>query len=198
MMKIPHAPLILASASPRRQQLLSQIGITPTEIIPADIDETPLKGELPRDLALRLSREKAAALPAKDGHFILAGDTVVAVGRRILPKGESEADCALCLDLLSGRTHTVYSGVALRKPDGSIKLRVASSKVTFKRLSPAEKSLYIASGEWQGKAGAYGIQGLAESFITKINGTYSNILGLPLYDIRSMLAGIGFYLSEES
>lgn len=194
---VNHAPLILASASPRRLDLLKQIGVVPAQVIPADIDETPLKNELPRALALRLSQEKCAAIPSVDGHFILAADTVVAVGRRILPKGETVEDATHCLDLLSGRSHRVITGFTLRLPDGKIKSRLVSTRVTFKHMTPAEKTNYIASREWHGKAGAYGIQGLAAGFVSGINGSYSNIVGLPLYEFRAMLSGVGFFSPTE-
>jgi septum formation protein len=193
-----HAPLILASASPRRLDLLKQIGIVPAQIIPADIDETPLKNELPRALALRLSQEKCATLPSVIGHFVLAADTVVAVGRRILPKGETVEDATHCLDLLSGRSHRVITGFTLRLPDGKTKSRLVSTRVTFKHLTSSEKSDYIASREWHGKAGAYGIQGLAAGFVSGINGSYSNIVGLPLYEFRAMLSGVGVFNRAES
>lgn len=193
-----HAPFILASASPRRLDLLQQIGCTPAQVIPADIDETQHKGELPRALALRLAREKAVAIPQQDNHFIIAADTVVAVGRRVLPKAETEADVAYCLDLMSGRSHTVFSGIAIRTPKGELKSRVVATKVKFKPLSKTEKAEYIASGEGIGKAGGYGIQGLADSYVISINGSYSNIVGLSLYDIRAMLSGAGFFDLKES
>lgn len=193
-----HAPFILASASPRRLDLLKQIGCTPAFVIPADIDETPLKGELPRALALRLAREKAMRLEQKENNFIIAADTVVAVGRRILPKAETDAEVLDCLNLMSGRSHTVYTGHAIRTPTGELKSRVVATKVTFKRLSPSEISEYIASRDGIGKAGGYAIQGLAESLIIGINGAYSNIVGLSLYDIRAMLSGVGFFTTKES
>lgn len=193
-----HAPFILASASPRRLDLLKQIGCIPAHVIPADIDETPLKGELPRALALRLAQEKAMAIPQQDNHFIIAADTVVAVGRRILPKAETNEDVAYCFDLMSGRSHTVFSGIAVRTPGGDLKSRVVSTKVKFKPLSKSEKAEYIASGEGIGKAGGYAIQGLADSYVTSINGSYSNIVGLSLYDIRAMLSGVGFFIKQES
>lgn len=182
--------LILASASPRRRDLLAQIGITPDEIVPTDIDETPLKAELPRQLAERLAVEKAAAIQA-DG-FVLAADTVVAVGRRILPKAETEAEARDCLALLSGRNHHVYTGVAVRAPDGRSARRVVDSVVTFKRLSPPELDGYIETDDWDGKAGGYAIQGPAGAFIPKIRGSYSAIVGLPLYETRSLLEGLGW------
>lgn len=186
------AGLILASASPRRVDLLAQIGIVPNAVIPTNIDETPLKNEPPAKLAHRLAREKAMALTGYDGHFILAADTVVAVGRRILPKAESEADATYCLDLLSGRSHAVYGGIALRLPDGTLRSRIITTKVLFKRLSSAEKSSYISSKEWEGKAGGYAVQGLAAAYIRGINGVYSNIVGLSLFDIALMLESSGF------
>jgi septum formation protein len=184
--------LILASASPRRLDLLKQIGIVPAQVIPANIDETPKPFELPRNLALRLAQEKAMAIAQPTGQYILAADTVVGVGRRILPKAETLEDAKLCLDLLSGRSHAVHTGIAIRRTDGSLKSRVVTSKVKFKRLTAAEKESYIVSREWEGKAGGYGIQGLADSFVIAINGSYTNIVGLPLYDIRSMLSSAGF------
>jgi len=193
-----YTPFILASASPRRLELLKQIGLVPSAITPADIDETPHKGELPRALALRLAQQKAIAILQKEGHFIIAADTVVAVGRRILPKAETKDDILYCLDLMSGRTHTVYTGIAIKAPDGSLKSRVVATKVKFKNMNKDEKSAYIDSDEGIGKAGGYGIQGLAESYITQINGSYSNIVGLSLYDIRSMLLSVRFFGSKES
>ena len=193
-----HAPFILASASPRRLDLLQQIGCIPAQVIPADIDETQQKGELPRALALRLAQEKAMAIPQQDNHFIIAADTVVAVGRRVLPKAETNEDVAYCLDLMSGRSHTVFSGIAVRTPKGDLKSRVVATKVKFKPLSKLEKAEYIASGEGIGKAGGYAIQGLADSYVIGVNGSYSNIVGLSLYDIRAMLSGVGFFVREES
>jgi septum formation protein len=178
--------LILASASPRRLALLAQIGVTPDEIIAADIDETPLKKETPRALALRLARGKAEAV--KGNGRVLAADTVVAVGRRTLPKAETEAEARDCLALLSGRGHRVYTGIAL-KSARSLRTRLVETRVTFKLLSSAEIDAYIASGEWQGKAGGYAAQGLAARYITNIVGSYSNIVGLPLYETAAMLEG---------
>lgn len=188
--------LVLASASPRRVDLLAQAGIVPTDIIPANIDETPLKGEKGRDLALRLAIAKAAAVQKEDS-FILAADTVVACGRYILPKAETEADAALCLDRLSGHRHYVYGGIALRTPEGKCISRVVSTMVRFKPLTAAEKGRYIASREWDGKAGGYAIQGLAAAFIKEIRGSYSNIVGLSLYDSLQMLNGLGFSPEQE-
>lgn len=188
--------LVLASASPRRVDLLTQAGITPSDIIPANIDETPLKGEKGRDLALRLAIAKAAAIKKEDC-FILAADTVVACGRHILPKAETEADAALCLDLLSGCRHHVYGGIAIRTPAGKTISRVVDTMVRFKPLTAAEKARYIASREWDGKAGGYAIQGLAATFIKEIRGSYSNIVGLSLYDSLQMLNGLGFSPEQE-
>jgi septum formation protein len=180
--------LVLASASPRRLALLAQIGITPDEVIAADIDETPLKGETPRLLAVRLARAKAEAVRA-DGALVLAADTVVAVGRRVLPKAESEAQARACLALLSGRTHRVYTGVAAKTPTGAIRDRLVETRVTFKRLSAVEIETYIASREWQGKAGGYAAQGLAGRYVTHIIGSYSSIVGLPLYETANLIEG---------
>ncbi|MEO0713869.1 MAG: Maf family nucleotide pyrophosphatase [Pseudomonadota bacterium] len=182
--------LVLASASPRRLTLLAQIGITPDAVIPADIDETPLKDESPRALALRLAEEKAAAI-AEDG-FILAADTVVALGRRILPKTEQADEAQRCLDLLSGRAHRVLTGVCVRGPDGRRSSRVVTTRVTLKRLTPSEITAYIESGEWSGKAGGYGIQGRAGGYVRNLNGSYTAVVGLPLYETRAMLEGLGW------
>lgn len=183
--------LILASASPRRRELLARLGVSPDAIAPADIDETPIKGELPRDYARRMAREKAAAA-ASDQGFVLAGDTVVAAGRRILPKAEDEATARRCLELLSGRRHRVLSAIALRAPDGSMRERLNETMVLFKRLSGEEIDGYIASGEWDGKAGGYAIQGHAEGLITRIQGSHSGVMGLPLYETRALLKAAGF------
>jgi septum formation protein len=180
--------LVLASASPRRLALLAQIGITPDEVVATDIDETPLKGETPRLLALRLARSKAEAVNAP-GALVLAADTVVAVGRRPLPKAETEQQARDCFALLSGRTHRVLTGVALKTPSGAIRDRLAEARVTFKRLSHAELEAYIASNEWQGKAGGYAIQGLAARYVTNIIGSYTAIVGLPLYETANLIEG---------
>ena len=186
-------PLVLASASLRRLDLLAQIGLVPDAVEPADVDETPLKSELPPRLAVRLAREKAAAVAARrPGAFVLAADTVVAVGRRILPKAESEAEAAACLELLSGRNHRVQTAVALAAPDGRLAGRLVESRVQFKRLSAAELSDYLASGEWRGKAGGYAVQGLAGAYIISLQGSYSAVVGLPLYETRCLLDGLGF------
>ena len=189
--------LVLASASPRRVQLLAQIGVVPSQIVPADIDETPRKGELPRQLAERLAREKAAAtaksLAPNAPRFILAADTVVAVGRRILPKAETEAQARDCLALLSGRAHKVYTGVAIQKGE-TLHSRLIVSRVQFKRLSRAELEAYVGSHEWDGKAGGYAIQGRAGAYVREISGSYSAIVGLPLHETANLLSGLGFPL----
>lgn len=185
--------LVLASASPRRCDLLAQIGIIPDAIVPAHIDETPYKRELPRDYAKRLAVEKAQAIAAgHKGDFILAADTVVAVGRRILPKAETREQVNHCLRLLSGRRHRVMTGVCLIAPDGRQRLRCVLSIVGMKRLSDYENRFYIDHGDWQGKAGGYAIQGHAASFIRFLSGSYSNVVGLPLYDVAQMLDGLGY------
>lgn len=187
------ARFALASASPRRLALLEQIGLKPDLVAPSDIDETPLKGERPRQLALRLAVGKGQAARSKlPSDFILSADTVVAVGRRILPKAETEAEVRACLELLSGRSHDVLTGVAVLAPDGRLASRVVESRVSFKRLSHAEFEGYVASGEWKGKAGGYGIQGIAASLIIEISGSYSSIVGLPLYETAALLEGLGY------
>ena len=185
--------LILASASPRRRELLARIGIVPDAVAPADIDETPGKVELPRDYARRMAREKALAA-ASDSAHVLAGDTVVAVGRRILPKAEDEATARRCLDLMSGRRHRVLSAVALLAPDGTLRERLSETVVVFKRLAPDEIAAYLGSGEWHGKAGGYAIQGIAEGLIRRIDGSHSGVVGLPLYETRALLKAAGFAL----
>ncbi len=185
--------LILASASPRRRELIARLGIEPARILSADIDETPHKSELPRVYAARMAREKALAAASGDG-FVLAGDTVVAVGRRILPKAEDEATARRCLELLSGRRHRVLSAVALRAPGGTIRERLSETIVIFKRLSAEELATYLAGGEWHGKAGGYAIQGAAEGLIRRIDGSHSGVVGLPLYETRALLKAAGFAL----
>lgn len=182
--------LILASASPRRRELLARLGIVPAAVSPAHIDETPRKGELPRDYVLRMAREKALAVSA-DGH-VLAGDTVVALGRRILPKAEDEATARHCLELLSGRRHRVLSAIALKSPDGSLHDRLSETVVRFKRLTPGEIAAYLQGGEWHGKAGGYAIQGAAEGLIAWIGGSHSGVVGLPLFETRALLKAGGF------
>ncbi len=194
-----HKDLILASASPRRVQLLEQLGIKPKEIISANIDETPLKGELPRDLALRLAKEKAMTIFKDNKYsFIIAGDTVVACGRRILPKAKTEKEARNCLSLLSARRHHVYGGICVITDSGKTITRICDTIVKFKRLSPQEIDEYIKTGEWQGKAGGYAIQGLAAGYISFTQGSYSNVVGLSLYDIMQILRGNGFFISPPS
>ena len=183
--------LVLASASPRRRELLARLGVEPARVGGADIDETPLKAELPRDYAVRMAREKATAA-ADDTAYVLAGDTVVAVGRRILPKAEDEAAARQCLSLLSGRRHRVLSAVALRAPDGTLRERLSETQVRFKRLSDEEIAAYLAGGEWHGKAGGYAIQGSAEGLIAWIGGSHSGVVGLPLFETRALLKAAGF------
>lgn len=182
--------LTLASASPRRRELLARLGVVPGAVTPADIDETPLTGELPRAYALRMGREKALAVSAP-GH-VLAGDTVVAVGRRILPKTEDEAAARACLELMSGRRHQVLTSVVLRAPDGTLRERLDETVVCFKRLSDDEIAGYLAGGEWRGKAGGYAIQGAAEGLVRWIRGSHSGVMGLPLYHTRALLKAAGF------
>jgi septum formation protein len=185
--------LILASASPRRLELLAQIGITPDDVRPADIDETPLARELPRQHAARLAIGKAREIAGSEsGVWILGADTVVGVGRRILPKAEDEATARRCLELLSGRAHRVFGGVAIISPDGTVNERLVVTRVKFKRLSRQEMQRYLACGEWQGKAGGYAIQGRAAAFIAGINGSYSNVVGLPLYETAALISGLGW------
>jgi septum formation protein len=183
--------LILASASPRRLQLLAQIGIVPSQVVPADIDETPHKAERPLAYVQRVATQKAAQVSAQfPASIVLAADTTVACGARILPKAETEAQAKRCLEMLSGRRHRVYTAVCLQQGSKQ-QLRVAMTQVAFKRLLPREIDAYIASGEWQGKAGGYGIQGRAEAFIPWISGSYSNVVGLPLAETSTMLQGYG-------
>jgi septum formation protein len=185
------APLVLASASPRRLALLAQIGIVPDRIISPDIDETPLSDELPRDYARRLARAKADAVAATDA-FVLAADTVVAAGRRILPKAETEAEARRCLALLSGRRHRVITAVVLRSPDGRRGERIVQSVVAFARLTSRQIDDYLASEEWRGKAGGYAVQGRAAAFVAFLSGSYSNVVGLPLFETAQLLRGVGW------
>jgi len=191
--------LVLASGSPRRLALLNQAGIEPDSLQPAEVDEMPVKGELPRALANRLARAKAeAALESVRiseelrGSYILAADTVVAVGRRIMPKADMLEDAAACLRLLSGRNHRVYTGICLVTPKEAFRQRLVETRVRFKRLSTEDLEAYLASGEWRGKAGGYAIQGLAALFVRQIGGSYSNVVGLPLYETMALLAGEGY------
>lgn len=191
--------LVLASGSPRRMELLAQIGVEPDRLLPATIDETPLKKEPPRILARRLAREKAQAaaklLAAEEefsGALILAGDTVVCVGRRILPKTERIEQAATCLRQLSGRSHRVYTGLCLINAKGQVRQRLVETRVRFKRLSREDVDAYIASGQWRGKAGGYAIQGFAGAFVVKLIGSYTNVVGLPLHETMGLLSGEGY------
>jgi septum formation protein len=199
MLMVGRSKLILASGSPRRLSLINQVGITPDHLLPADVDEIPLKGELPRACANRLARVKAETALANvrrdeelKGSYILAADTVVAVGRRILPKAELVDDANQCLRLLSGRNHKVYTAVCLVTPKEGFRQRMVETRVRFKRLSEEDLDTYLASGQWRGKAGGYAAQGIAGSFIVKLVGSYTNVVGLPLYETVSLLAGEGF------
>jgi septum formation protein len=185
--------LILASASPRRLDLLVRLGVTPDAVVPAEIDETPLKGELPLPYARRIAAAKAAALREPDA-LILAADTVVAAGRRILPKAETEAEARAALSLLSGRRHRVHSAVTLIDAAGRAHHRLSTSIVTFKRLSEEELRAYLASGEWLGKAGGYAIQGRAEALVRALSGSFSGVMGLPLFETRALLRASGYPL----
>ncbi|WP_151610806.1 Maf-like protein [Sinorhizobium alkalisoli] len=191
--------LILASGSPRRVELLAQAGIEPARLLPMDLDETPKRAEHPRSLARRLSTEKAKAALAAikgeadwQGSYILAADTVVCVGRRILPKPELVGEASSALHLLSGRSHRVYTGICLVTPDRTLRQKVVDTKVRFKRLTGLDIESYLASGQWRGKAGGYGIQGIAGSFVVKLVGSYSNVVGLPLYETVNLLVGEGY------
>lgn len=187
-----HPRLVLASASPRRSGLLTQIGLTP-EIVAADIDETPRRDESPRELAQRLARAKAAVTDATGAH-ILAADTVVACGRRILGKAATTAEARAFLTLLSGRRHRVITAVVLRHPDGAQRERIVESAVGFARLTETQITAYLATEEWQGKAGAYAIQGQAAAFIRFLSGSYSNVVGLPLFETAQLLRGAGWHI----
>lgn len=192
-MSDPRPPLVLASASPRRLDLLARLGIVPDRVIATDLDETPYRGELPRPHAARLALAKAEAAAAQaPAAIVLAADTVVGVGRRILPKAETEAQARDCLALLSGRRHRVTTAVALALPDGRRLKRAVESAVTFQRLTEQQVTDYLASGEWRGKAGGYAIQGRAEAFIRFLSGSHSNVVGLPLFETAQLLRGIGW------
>lgn len=187
------APFVLASASPRRLELLRQIGLVPDRVEPADIDETPLAGETPRIAAVRLARAKAeVARERAPDAFVLAADTIVAAGRRMLPKAEAAREARRCLELLSGRAHRVLTAVAAIGPTGRAAVRLAETRVRFKRLAPAEIETYLAGGEWRGKAGGYAIQGAAGGFVMALQGSYTGVVGLPLYETRCVLEGLGF------
>jgi septum formation protein len=185
--------LVLASASPRRVDLLKQIALPPDVVDPAEVDETPLPGELPAQHALRLAEAKARAVAGRHlGAFVLGADTVVSCGRRILPKAMEREAARRCLALLSGRRHRVHGAVALVTPDGKLRHRHVLSAVTFKRLSADEIADYLDAEEWHGKAGGYAIQGLAARFVRQLGGSYSNVVGLPLFETVSLLAGQGY------
>jgi septum formation protein len=191
--------LVLASGSPRRVTLINQAGIEPDALRPADLDETPRRGELPRACANRLARAKAEAAlemvrldDELKGAYIVSADTVVAVGRRILPKAELLDEAAQCLRLLSGRNHRVHTAVCVVTPNEAFRQRLVETRVRFKRLSEEDIEAYLASGEWRGKAGGYAAQGIAGSFIVKIVGSFSNVVGLPLYEVTTLLAGEGY------
>lgn len=191
--------LVLASASPRRLALLQQVGVEPVALLPADIDEVPHKGESPRALAVRLAHEKAATAaramrtrPDLAGAYLIAADTVVSVGRRILPKCDLAEEAEQCLRLLSGRGHRVHTGLCLITPKGGTRRRIVETRVRFKRLTGAEMITYVESGEWRGKAGGYAIQGRAGAFVIKLIGSYTSVVGLPLYETTSLLSGEGF------
>ena len=190
--------LVLASASPRRLDLLAQIGVRPDLVSAADLDETPEKGELPAAYARRIAVAKAQVVGAGHEGLILAGDTVVACGRRILPKAETADSASACLRLLSGRQHRVYGGIALITADQRLLLRVVCSKVRFRKLNPAEIDACIAAGDWQGKAGGYAIQGFAARYIRYIDGSYSNIVGFSLYDVAALLDAAGYQQARQS
>ena len=184
----PIPPLVLASASPRRLDLLRQVGLEPAEIDPADLDETPAARELPRAYALRMARSKlAVVVPRHPGAVVLAADSVVVCSRRILPKAETEAEARVCLGRLSGRRHRVLGAVAVGFPDGTVRTRLVETIVRFKRLEPAELDDYLRSGEWRGKAGGYAIQGRAARFVDFLSGSYSNVVGLPLFETVQLL-----------
>ncbi len=187
--------LVLASASPRRLDLLRQIGLQPDAVEAAELDETPLKDETPRRLATRLAAAKAVRVAAGHaGSHVLGADTVVALGRRVLPKAETPAEVRTCLELLSGRAHRVLTGVCAIGPDGRRSERLVESRLHFKRLTPGEIELYVACGEGLGKAGGYGIQGRAGAFVIALQGSYSGVVGLPLYESANLLSGLGYRL----
>ena len=195
----PLPKLVLASASARRLALLEQAGLVVDALLPTDIDETPTRGESPRGLAIRLASEKAAAAahirqshPELRQSYILAADTVVAVGRRVLPKPETTEEADECLQLLSGRQHRVFTSVSLITPSGQERRRLVEARLRFKRLSALEMQSYLAAGEWRGKAGGYAIQGLAGVFVVKLIGSYTAVVGLPLYETISLLSGEGY------
>lgn len=185
--------LVLASASPRRAALLAQIGLVAAAVFPAGIDETQHRGEKPRALALRLTRAKADQVPG-NGHFVLAADTVVTAGRRVLPKTEDKGTARAALQLLSGRRHRVITAVVLAAPDGRRRERISETVVAFVRLAADQIEAYLESDEWRGKAGSYAIQGRAASFVRFLSGSYSNVVGLPLFETAQLLRGFGWKL----
>jgi septum formation protein len=190
---VARPPLVLASASPRRLDLLARLGIVPDRVDPADVDETPRKAELPRQLAARLAKAKAQAVAARSPEaLVLAADTVVGVGRRILGKPEDAAEARRFLEFLSGRRHRVTTGVALISPDGTLRTRLVETTLAFQRLTDAQMDDYVASGEWEGKAGGYAIHQRAEVFVRFLSGSHSNVVGLPLFETAQMLRGIGW------
>jgi septum formation protein len=194
---LAHAPqrLVLASASPRRLDLLRQIGLEPDAVAPAEVDESPLRDETPRQLALRLAVAKCARVAEREaGAFILGADTVVAQGRRVLPKAETDDEVRACLELISGRSHRVLTGIAAAGPDGRTARRLVESRVRMKRLSREEIDRYVSSGEGLGKAGGYGIQGRAGGFVIELQGSYPAVVGLPLYEAANLLVGLGYRL----
>jgi len=185
--------LVLASASPRRLDLLAQIGVRPVLVAAADLDETPLPDETPRLLALRLAKAKAGAVAENHPDaYVLAADTVVAVGRRILPKAETEDEVRQCLTLMSGRAHKVLTGVCVIAPNGRVAARLSETRLHMKRLNSQEIEAYVASGEGLGKAGGYGIQGRAGAFIMALEGSYTGVVGLPVYETANLLTGLGY------
>jgi septum formation protein len=185
--------LILASASPRRLELLTRIGLPPDRVIASEIDESPLRKEKPRDLALRLAIAKGRAVASlTPGDFVLSADTVVACGRRLLPKTETEEEARACLDLLSGRSHDVFTGVAVHAPDGRMASRLVGTRVVFKRLGGEEAQGYLRSGEWRGKAGGYGVQGRAGAFVSELSGSFTGVVGLPVHETVQLLEGLGY------
>lgn len=198
-MSPPGSPLVLASGSPRRAELIGRLGVVPTAIDPADIDETPRKGELPAPYAARVAEEKAALVAARHpGAAVLGADTVVAAGRRILPKTDDEAEARACLKLLSGRRHRVHSAITLIDAAGVARHRLSTSIVRFKRLTEAEIETYLAAGDWRGKAGAYAIQGYAESWVAVLIGSHSGVMGLPLFETRALLDAAGLLPNRDA
>ncbi|ATE64118.1 Maf family protein [Rhizorhabdus dicambivorans] len=196
-MSPPASPLVLASGSPRRAELIARLGLAPAAIDPADIDETPLKGELPAPYAARMAAAKAAVVAARHaGVAVLGADTVVAAGRRILPKAENAEEARACLELLSGRRHRVHSAITLIDGEGRARHRLSTSIVRFKRLAAAEIDAYLAGGDWRGKAGGYAIQGYAESWVAMLQGSHSGVMGLPLYETRALLGAAGLLPSH--